>query len=141
MGSAKLKSELGRLFKELESKLVHRGYTTGFLLGTKADQNIVNSHNKSVWEFCGQVIKSEKADAGKIAVYFQVHNTIKLGDTVEIIRPNYDIIKVKLTNLWDAKTNTEIKEAHGGGGAQTAYLKLDKKFGLIPALTVIRRQN
>jgi len=138
---AKLKAELSRLQKELETKLVHRGYTTGFLLGTKAEQNIVNSHNKSDWEFCGQVLKSEKAKNGKIAVYFQVHNTIKLTDEVEIIRPNYDIIKLKLASLWDAKTRAELKEAHGGGGAQTALLELDSKFGLIPALTVIRRKN
>jgi len=139
--SAKLKNELNRLYKELETKLVHRGYTTGFLLGTKADQNIINSHNKSDWEFCGQVLKSEKTKNGKIAVYFQVHNTIKLADEVEIIRPNYDIIKLKLTSLWDAKTGAELKEAHGGGGSQTARLELDPKFGLIPALTVIRRKN
>jgi len=139
--SAKLKSELSRLQKELETKLVHRGYTTGFLLGTKAEQNIINSHNKSAWEFCGQVLKSEKTKNEKIAVYFQVHNTIKLSDEVEIIRPNYDIIKLKLTSLWDAKTSAELKEAHGGGGSQTARLELDSRFGLIPALTVIRRKN
>ncbi len=141
VGGQKLKNELNRLFKELETKLVHRGYTTGFLLGTKADQNIVNSHNKSEWEFCGQVLKSEKAGQGKIAVYFQVHNTIMLSDEVEIIRPNYDIIKVKLTNLRDAKTGAELKEAHGGGGSQTALIELDSKVGFIPALTVIRRKN
>jgi len=138
---AKFKEELDYLYKELGAKLVHRGYTTGFLLGTKAGQNIVNSHNKSDWEFCGQVLKSEKVKNEKISVYFQVHNTIKLGDTIEIIRPNYDIIKLELTSLWDAKTGAELKEAHGGGGAQTARLELDYKFGLIPALTVIRRKN
>ncbi len=141
IAGAKLKNELNPLFKELETKLVHRGYTTGFLLGTKADQNITNSHNKSAWEFCGQVLKSEKTPNGKIAVYFRVHNTIKLGDTIEIIRPNYDIIKLELASLLEAKTDTELKEAHGGGGAQTARLELDYKFGLIPALTVIRRKN
>lgn len=141
VSGAKLKSELNHLYKELETKLVHRGYTTGFLLGTKADQNIINSHNKSDWEFCGQVLKSEKTKNGKIAVYFQVHNTIKLADEVEIIRPNYDIIKLKLTSLWDAKTGVELKEAHGGGGSQIARLELDPKLGLIPMLTVIRRKN
>ncbi len=141
---AKLKTELNYLFKELETKLVHRGYTTGFLLGTKADQNIVNSHNKSAWEFCGQVLSTEVINGGKMRIYFQVHNTIKVNDEVEIIRPNYDIIKMKLARLGDAKTGQEIKEAHGGGGAQTAFLELTQGSGAklsVPTLTVIRRKN
>ena len=139
--AAKLKAKIDYLFTELETKLVHRGYTTGFLLGTKADQNIVNSHNKSDWEFCGQVLKTEVANNGNSRVFFQVHNTIKLGSELEIIRPSYDIIKMKLANLWDAKTSQEINEAHGGGGGQTAMIELAKNIGSVPALTVIRRKN
>jgi len=140
VNATKLKNELNYLAKELETKLVHRGYTTGFLLGTKADQNINDSHNKSNWEFCGQVLKSEIRKYGKTRMYFQVHNTIKLNDEVEIIRPNYDIISIKLTNLWDAKKNDELYEAHGGGGGQIAYIELEKKIGPVPALTVLRRR-
>ena len=138
--TTELKTELNYLFKELETKLVHRGYTTGFLLGTKADQNIVNSHNASAWEFCGQVIKTIKTKSGQTRVYFQVHNTIKLGDKVEIIRPNYDIIKIKLTSLWEARHEQEIKEAHGGGGSQVAILELPSALGVIPTLSILRRK-
>ncbi len=138
---AKLKEEFNYLYKELETKLVHRGYTNGFLLGQKADQNIENSHNKSDWEFCGQVLKTEAAKNGKTKMYFQVHNTIKLGDTVEIIRPSYDIIKLKLTNLWDAKDASALTEAHGGGGGQIAFIELAKETGPVPELTVLRRKN
>jgi putative protease len=136
----KLKKELNHLFSELETKLVHRGYTIGFLLGTKAGQNILNSHQKSAWEFCGQVLKSTSATKGKIRVFFQVHNTLKVGDTLEIIRPDYDIIKLSLTDLWDAKSNEKIKEAHGGGGGQICFLEISKNLGIIPVLTVIRRK-
>jgi putative protease len=135
---AKLKKELDYLFKELETKLVHRGYTTGFLLGNRAEQNIADSHNASDWEFCGQVLRSETAEDGKIRVYFQVHNTIKVGAEVEIIRPNYDIINLKIKNLWDEKKDTVLTEAHGGG-KQIAYFELNKKIGAFPALTVLRR--
>lgn len=135
-----LKKELNYLYSELETKLVHRGYTTGFLIGTKADQNIKNSHSSSAWEFCGQVLKAERRIGAQTRVCFQVHNTVKVGDTVEIIRPDYDIIKISLTQLWDAKTSREIREAHGGGGGQTAILEVPVSVGNIPALTVLRRK-
>lgn len=138
---AKLNKELKYLFSELETKLIHRGYTKGFLLGGKADQNIADAHNKSDWEFCGQVLRSEKTKNGDTRVFFQVHNTVKIGDEIEIIRPNYDIIKLNLTNLWDEKNNSKLSEAHGGGGGQIAYLELDKKLGDVPELMVLRRKT
>lgn len=142
--TAKLKNELDYLAKELETKLVHRGYTTGFLLGTRADQNIANSHNVSAWEFCGQVLDLEERQGKKLRIYFQVHNTLKIGDRVEIIKPDYDIIEIKLDNLWDAKTEKELTEAHGGGGGTIAYLEYDfdevpHGLGTLPVLSVIRR--
>ncbi len=136
--SARLKKEIDYLYSELETKLIHRGYTRGFLLGGKADQNIADAHNKSDWEFCGQVLKTEnKGD--KIRIHFQVHNTVKIGDEIEIIRPSYDIIKVELNKLWDSKNNSSLEEAHGGGG-QIAYLEFDKKIGDVPTLSVLRRK-
>ncbi len=140
--------EIDYLYSELETKLVQRGYTTGFLLGEKADQNIANAHNSSAWEFCGQVLKPLKSyakvfknlDQDANLIYFKVHNTIKVGDEVEIIRPDYDIIKVQSQQLWDAHSGEELSEAHGGGGGQIAVLKLNKKTGKIPALTVLRRK-
>ena len=137
--SLKLKKELAYLFNELDTKLVHRGYSVGFLLGGRGEQNISNSHEPSPWEFCGQVIKTETAN-NKIKVYFKVHNTIKAGEEIELIRPNYDIIKIKPAALYDAKTKTEIKEAHGGGGSQIAYLELNNKLETIPDLCVLRRK-
>lgn len=143
MAPAKLKRELDYLFSELSEKLVQRGYTTGFLLSDKADQNIANSHNQSVWEFCGQVLAGQFPILKKLAlknpVVFQVHNTIRTGDEIELIRPDYDIIKISLENLWDAKSGSRIREAHGGGGGQIAILDLPASVGSIPSLTVVRR--
>lgn len=140
MSPAKLTKELDYLFSELETKLVHRGYTTGFLLASKAGQNIANSHNISAWEFCGQVLKTAPGKNGQNKIYFQVHNTVKIGDQLEIIKPNYDIIKINLEKIWDAKSGQEIREAHGGGGRQIAFLELPKSIGKIAALTVLRRK-
>jgi len=134
ISATKLKSELNYLFKELETKLVHRGYSTGFLLGQWGEQNISNSHQSSPWEFCGQVLKV----AGS-KVFFKVHNTVRVGDQLEIIRPNYDIIKTKLTKLFDAKSDNKLSEAHGGGGSQEAIIEL-ASAGEIPVLAVIRRR-
>lgn len=136
-----LKKELSRLNKELETKLVHRGYTKGFLLGEKADQNIKDAKNESPWEYCGQVLR---VDGQRI--YFKVHNTIKAGDNLELILKNYDIIKIKpkyFLEEKDGKIKSEkILEAHGGGGAKVLVLELSSKElkGLkVFPLTVLRR--
>ncbi len=128
-----------KLFKDIEEKLVHRGYTTGFLLGDRADQNISNSRENSDWEYCGQVNKIEELD-NNILVYFKVHNTIKVGDKIEIIGRNYDIIKLKLKDMYLAENDKKIDEAHGGGGAKVVYIKIPVKYkdSIFP-LTVIRR--
>ena len=140
---AEWKKELKYLKAELVDKLVHRGYTSGFLLGGKADQNLTSANHLSDWEFCGQVVEAEKdyikpkLKAGEHAVYFQVHNTIKTGDKVEIIGPYYAIIKVSPKKIFDAKTGEELSEAHGGGGARTAMIIVSEK---IPIFSVLRRK-
>ncbi|HAM88334.1 MAG: Peptidase U32 [Candidatus Falkowbacteria bacterium GW2011_GWC2_38_22] len=134
--------EMEYLQKELETKLVHRGYTTGFLLGDKADQNLDNSHEKSEWEFCGVVVskklevRSKKFKARSEKVLIKVHNSIRVGDEIEIVKPKYDIIKLKVERLWDAKTGAEIAEAHGGQGA-LVWLELDE---MVVEFSVIRRK-
>ena len=144
---AKFKKELAYLYSELETKLCHRGYTAGFLLGGRAEQNTLAAHNKSAWEFCGQAIKNEIIKTGQGAgkksvhrLYFKVHNTVKVGDEIEIIRPDYDIIKIRPKKLWDALTGREIQEAHGGGGGREAILELPLSVGVISALSVLRRR-
>jgi len=65
----KIKEEIDFLYKELEDKLYHRGYTEGFMFSPrfgeaggkgKLAQNLDNSHKKCKWEFCGSVIRSKK---------------------------------------------------------------------------------
>ncbi|MDD3711220.1 MAG: U32 family peptidase C-terminal domain-containing protein [Patescibacteria group bacterium] len=129
------------LYKELMSKITHRGYTTGFLLGKKGEQNIKNSHFIPEWEFCGQIVGSKiirKGDKFLNILRIKVHNTIKAGDKIEIILPNYDIIKLGLRDITDVKTGKKMTEAHGGGGGQEIALEIlsNKK---IPELSVLRR--
>lgn len=141
----KLEKELTYLYKELETKLVHRGYTRGFLKGEKADQNIEDAKQECDWEFCGQTLekkdlnKQDIKDLPEKAVIFKVHNTIRVGDKVEIIMPNYEIISFKLKKLYSLKSKEELLEAHGGGGSTEAYIILEKDSKLPGPLSVIRR--
>lgn len=135
--------EVKYLKNELVNKLVHRGYTSGFLLGTKAEQNLTSANHLSDWEFCGQAVEAApdffkpKLKAGEQALYFQVHNTIKVKDQVEIIGPKYDIIKVRPAKLFDAKTGESLENAHGGGGSRIAMMIIK---GQVPILSVLRRK-
>ncbi len=132
--AAKDAKELNFLAKELKEKLVNRGYTTGFLLSEKAAQNTERSHSQSAWEFCGQVVASTKEE-----ISFKVHNTVKVGDHLELILPGYDIIKLQPKALFAAKTGEEITEAHGGGGSQVATLALPKNCPSVPVGAVLCR--
>ncbi len=126
------------LYKELVEKITNRGYTNGFLLGKKAEQNIDNSHFVSDWEFCGQVVSNEKnKDLNNLRI--KVHNTIKVGDQVELILPEYNIIKFVVDKIIDFKSGDEVLEAHGGGGGQEIILEVKSKFN-IPELAVLRRK-
>lgn len=142
---AATKKDLAILFQELNTKLVHRGYTTGFLLKDKANQNVKNSHQASSWEFCGQVISSSyqkiKTDSTKtVTVRFKVHNTIKIGDTIEILLPGQKIINFKLKQLFNFATKEEIQEAHGGGGSAEALIMLPTGSPLVPEFSILRRK-
>jgi putative protease len=147
--------EINKLFEELNTRLVHRGYTTGFLLGGKADENTNNSHNKSEWEFCGTVIANTVRDPLKIIegkkykcaigsndvspemMKVKVHNTLKIGDEIEVVRPFLPILKMKLTSMTNAETGKEITEAHGGGGGATVIIEGEEE---IPVFSVLRRK-
>jgi len=131
------KKEVNRLYNELNKKTVNRGFTTGFLFNQKADQNLKISHNLCGWEFCGEVVDRTTAKKINKAVYIKVHNTIKAGDNIEIVRPIYDIIKMRVKSLIDAETGEEITEAHGGQG-RVVVIKHNKEIE-VPLHSVIRR--
>ncbi|HNX11160.1 MAG TPA: U32 family peptidase [bacterium] len=120
------------LFQELQEKLVHRGYTTGFLLNKKGEQNIAGANLTSVWEFCGEVVEQSKK-----GLLVRVHNSIYSGEPLEIILPGYDIIKLS-ANLADYQTGQPLAEAHGGGGGQKVILDYTGKT--VPPLAVLRRR-
>ena len=139
-----IEREINKLYKELNTKLIHRGYTTGFLLDKKAEQNTANSHNSCDWEFCGEVIKprdsilfDKKKKKQERIICVRVHNSIKKGDIIEIVGPIYDIIKMRVKGLIDAETGEEITEAHGGQG-RVVIVEYRGKKEILPR-SVVRR--
>ncbi len=130
------------LHKELLNKITHRNYTSGFLLKDKNRQNTENSHFIPDWEFCGQVLANKiikKGDKYLNEIRVKVHNTIKVGDSLEIVLPRYNLIKLKLTKMLDAKNKKELSSAHGGGGGQEIIISLLSKLK-IDELSVLRRK-
>ncbi len=133
--------EINFLYSELEDKIVNRGYTTGFILGEKADQDMENTHKKINWEFCGVVVDKVKIKSRDLKVedgdvFVKVHNCIKVGDKIEIVMPKYDIIKMRIERMIDPKSGEEIDEAHGGQ-ERAVILKVDQK---VPEFSVLRRK-
>jgi putative protease len=87
------------------SELVHRGYTTGFLLGTEPEHNFDNSHKQSEFEFVGEIIKhgayniKHESEIVKDNLFeVKVHNAIYREDELEIVGKsgNYPVKIVKM---------------------------------------------
>ncbi len=106
-------------------------------------QNLDNSHKIPEWEFCGQVVKCSNDKkvlplTKKILNCVKVHNTLKIGDQIEILMPGYQVLKKNLKKMWNEKDRKEIDEAHGGGGNNKILIESDTK---IPELSVVRRKT
>ncbi len=67
----------------------------------------------------------------------KIHNSLKIGDEIEIVMPFYDIIKMKAEKMVDAKTGEELKEAHGGQG-KTVIIESNVE---ISEYSVLRRKK
>jgi putative protease len=131
--------EINKLYKELETKIISRGFTTGFILGEKGEEDTENPHKKIDWQFCGVVVSSDdnKKTSENERVFVKVHNQIRLGDEIEIVMPHYEIKKIKVKKMLDSVTGEELSEAHGGAGGKIIELKIK---GGVPEFSVLRRK-
>lgn len=114
-------------------ELVHRGYTTGFLLGTEPEHNFDNSHKPSNFEFVGEVLGKEtrnkiqetngKKKKYEILFEVKVHNAIYAQDELEIVGKNGNF-EIKIEKIFDSDMQ-EVESAHGGHG-KNYYFLFDK---------------
>ncbi|HCP08882.1 MAG TPA: hypothetical protein DIT25_03745 [Candidatus Moranbacteria bacterium] len=112
--------------KELNN-LVHRGYSTGFLLGTEPAHNF-DAHNfKSDYKFVGEV----EGIKGKLNVVF-VHNEIFKKDKIEAVTPEKNI-PLKIKKIFNSKME-EVKDAHGGH-EKRYFFEFDK---ILPEKALLR---
>ncbi len=105
--------------KELNN-LVHRGYSTGFLLGREPAHNFENKNNPVKFQFVGEV---EGAENNLNVV--RVHNHISSGDKLEAITPKENI-KLKIKMIYNEKKE-EVAVADGGHNKKY-YFEFDKKL-------------
>lgn len=96
--------------KELDN-LAHRGYSTGFLLGSEPQHNFENRTREAPYKFVGEIVGNWE-NGCKEGNILRVHNEIFLNDDLEAITP-YGNMKVKIKKMYDDKMK-EISEAHGG---------------------------
>jgi len=93
------------------SKVSHRSFTTGFLLGKPGSesQNYGTGNYIKTWEFAGVV--RFFCDKDKIAVIEQ-RNRILKGDTIEIMQPDGQDISFVVDDMWDMDGNIITSAPH-----------------------------
>jgi putative protease len=100
--------------------LVHRGYSTGFLLGKEPEHNFDNQNNLAKFQFVGEV----KAVEDKFNI-LRVHNHISIDDKLEAIMPKENI-ELRIKKILDSGRK-EVSIADGGHDKQY-YFEFDRKL-------------
>jgi putative protease len=114
-------------------KIDHRGYTTGFLLGSERGsqrQDLTTSKLQSEWQFVGEVYPVKSGESGKpkaifngvvikekeknqvAVIFFRPHNVLKVGEELELLTPD-NCYKIKVKEFFDA-SGKKLTEVHGG---------------------------
>ena len=118
IGDDEKKERLDYLRRELDEKLVSRGYTHGFMFGEgEVAQNLENSHNDCAWEFCGEVLECKQVGM-QFQARVKVHNSIIAGDFVEIVSPPYAVTTIEKIEFFAIDSGEQMQEAHGGQNAE-----------------------
>lgn len=113
--------------KELDN-LVHRGYSTGFLLEQEPAHNFEGKLFGAKVEFVGEMRGVE----GKLNI-MKIHNAVLKNDKIEAITPEKNIA-IKIKKIFNDQKK-EISEAHGGH-KKLYYFEFDK---ILPEGSLIRR--
>ncbi|PIR93790.1 hypothetical protein COT97_04505, partial [Candidatus Falkowbacteria bacterium CG10_big_fil_rev_8_21_14_0_10_39_11] len=88
------------------------------------------------WEFCGEVIDYDSTDNAETKLLkLLVHNTIKVGDTIELVVPRQTNTSITIDKLYDHDMK-EITDAHGG---QDTIVFTPSDL-ILPEKTLLRRK-
>jgi len=118
--------------KNILDKLVHRGYTTGFLFGRDSvEQNTDNSHEGTEQQYVGEILACEKIDK-QYKITLRAHNAIRLGDKVRIMQPFESDLSLTIKKMYNEE-GEEVGSAHGGTDKNTYFYstKPIKEFGIL----------
>lgn len=115
--------------KEELDKLVHRGYTRGFLFGREPEHNIQQDTIKGALKFVGEIEGAEE----KLNIV-KVHNEIFLEDELEALDTE-KTYAVKIKKMYNHKKE-EVGEAHGGH-EKRYFIEFDRS---LPARALIRKE-
>lgn len=111
------------------NKLVHRGYTRGFLTGREPEHNTQQDTIKGTVKFVGEI---EGIKEGLNIV--KVHNEIFLKDKLEVLDPE-NAFPVKIKKMYNHKME-EVGEAHGGH-EKRYFIEFDR---VLPEKALIRKE-
>ncbi|PIY93281.1 MAG: peptidase U32 [Candidatus Magasanikbacteria bacterium CG_4_10_14_0_8_um_filter_32_14] len=126
------KRKLKTIKKNILDKLVHRGYTTGFLFGRdNVEQNTSNSHQGTEETYVGEVLACKKTNK-KYKITMRAHNALRLGDKVRIMQPFEPDLSLTIKKLYN-EDGEEVESAHGGTDKNTIFYstKAIKEFGIL----------
>jgi putative protease len=126
------KSKLSYYVEEV-SKASYRGYTTGFYYGRpgKDEQIYTDSSYIRTYDFVGMVLDYDAEN--KMAVVEQ-RNKLVIGDEVEFMRHNGEVIACKIEEMYDNEGNPITEAPHA---QQIIRIKLDKP---VEALEMMRKE-
>ena len=113
-----------KYLKELE-KVKTRGLTTFYF----NDRN-----NKDIQEYGGRQYNEMYEFGGKVVKYnpektvVEIRNRLQVGDEMELLIPNnFEPVKFKIENLWDAESNEEVNHVSPGVKGQQILLHIPVK--------------
>ncbi|MFZ2193219.1 MAG: U32 family peptidase C-terminal domain-containing protein [Candidatus Moraniibacteriota bacterium] len=124
----KLKKIIQAQKEELDN-LIHRGYSTGFLLGSEPAHNFENKNNLARFQFVGEVEGVES-----YLNILRVHNQVSVGDELEAITLEKNI-SLKIKRILD-HTKKEVTVANGGHD-QRYYFEFDQ---ILEVMSLVRKR-
>lgn len=115
-------------------KASHREFTTGFYFKKpdEEDQLYSSSSYRREYDFIGNIINYD--DSEKIATIEQ-RNKFSIGDSIEIMGPNFFLIDFKIEKMWN-ENGLEIESAPHAG--QIVKIKIDEK---VDEYYILRRKK